>query len=156
MGFSNFNSRPREGANDRVKLSPVDHLISIPAPARGRTFYSLHVHTPGYFNSRPREGANVRRELALDDVEISIPAPARGRTEEMEKMVEACEFQFPPPRGGEPHPECHAGNQRIYFNSRPREGANDNILDYFQTRLISIPAPARGRTPPITFYFLEI
>ena len=82
----------------------------------------------------------------MEDINISIPAPARGRTHTI--------FVSP-----------HARN----FNSRPREGANGEPVfavkeaDTFQFppprggerrvavfdvvgRVISIPAPARGRT----------
>ena len=34
-----FNSRPREGANSKAWKFPIVVIISIPAPARGRTEY---------------------------------------------------------------------------------------------------------------------
>ena len=55
--------------------------ISIPAPARGRTF---------------------EREQVMECMDgISIPAPARGRTAQFVKSSSSSRFQFPPPRGGE-------------------------------------------------------
>ena len=58
-------------------------------------------------------------------------------------------FQFPPPRGGELVPSMMNGST-AHFNSRPREGANVFSLLQLPNTLISIPAPARGRTPPET------
>ena len=100
---------------------------------------------------------------------ISIPAPARGRTPlESFRSKFTLQFQFPPPRGGEPRTRSPATPTHSYFNSRPREGANapgghvPHIARYFNSRpreganifgplaprraRISIPAPARGRT----------
>ena len=117
-------------------------------PPRGRTSRTFRQYFNRYFNSRPREGANLPRRNWL---------PWRQR------------FQFPPPRGG----ELRSGLVYVkphYFNSRPREGANRAAprtgwpLHYFNSRpreganvrygagryhlpAISIPAPARGRTP---------
>ena len=119
-----FNSRPREGANALPPWALAPFLISIPAPARGRT-----------------DGRTVQLPL----IAISIPAPARGRTYSAGRYPPAAYFnsrpregannvypagiscavvfQFPPPRGGE-----RTSNPPIsrpsYFNSRPREGAN--------------------------------
>ena len=100
-----------------------DLPISIPAPARGRTFSAESTPNRCYFNSRPREGANEERELFLSVAQfqfppprggehdfkrnfftewnISIPAPARGRTSEIALYLFVGQFQFPPPRGGE-------------------------------------------------------
>ena len=144
----NFNSRPREGANeswmpalgttgkfqfppprggepDFCMIHSSADPISIPAPARGRTAGgSPHGAGPGYFNSRPREGANLRLiSAARWRYQISIPAPARGRTLPNKKARPQNGFQFPPPRGGEPRPKVPRITL-LYFNSRPREGAN--------------------------------
>ena len=54
-------------------------------------------------------------------------------------------FQFPPPRGGEPHNWFYP-SWPCNFNSRPREGANIRAWDNLRPDEISIPAPARGRT----------
>ena len=78
-----FNSRPREGANISAFYGVDLDDISIPAPARGRTFlggkcqrvFKISIPAPArgrtkcsdetmkfsHFNSRPREGANQRR-----------------------------------------------------------------------------------------------
>ena len=80
---TNFNSRPREGANREV----IHYVLST-----------------GNFNSRPREGANHDLHFPLQEVQ--------------------------------------------YFNSRPREGANNQEQAPQAKRIISIPAPARGRTGP--------
>ena len=120
------------------------------------------------FNSRPREGANdTAVGTTMQQNIISIPAPARGRTMARPALVEFNGFQVPPPRGGEPFCIPHLLKQPD-FNSRPREGANPCATAYLQIMLIfqfppprggeptdctvdssiiiSIPAPARGRT----------
>ena len=77
---------------------------------------------------------------------ISIPAPARGRTKLLRIRPIVGPFQFPPPRGGERHHLNHL-SPSVYFNSRPREGANLlHVSMQVRLSLISIPAPARGRT----------
>ena len=120
-----FNSRPREGANRPRPARGRGEPISIPAPARGRTWQPLRAClTVIDFNSRPREGANKREYLKELGLEISIPAPARGRTITLCKIWFRYIFQFPPPRGGEP----------LRFGG------------YAVRSVISIPAPARGRT----------
>ena len=64
LHLSNFNSRPREGANFIPKRS---------------------ISAAFYFNSRPREGANQETRLSWCVLSISIPAPARGRTKAVKK-----------------------------------------------------------------------
>ena len=76
-----FNSRPREGANNSAAPQRQSKHISIPAPARGRTGTSAH--------PEPHQA-------------ISSPAPARGRTQKSHLHTLMKQFQFPPPRGGEP------------------------------------------------------
>ena len=190
-----FNSRPREGANEKnpntsitadafqfppprggellFALSLACHdLISIPAPARGRTSKPTTEHNRiAYFNSRPREGANPRRPRlatrtrifqfppprggeqarssgASQSVIISIPAPARGRTTCGKRSSSKTTYFNSRPREGANLIPRRSNSAAFYFNSRPREGANGKApvtLRYIPP--ISIPAPARGRTP---------
>ena len=99
---ADFNSRPREGAN-RKKLENLEFLvISIPAPARGRTSSHLANCETEDFNSRPREGANRSR--------LGVGSPSgdfNSRPREGANMFSAL-------------PLLLCSN----FNSRPREGAN--------------------------------
>ena len=138
---------PRGGELHLLDLLGLVLLISIPAPARGRTFPAMVANSrDGNFNSRPREGANWiqhtnaqrRRDFNSRPREganvwsvhlrrlygISIPAPARGRT----------------------LPLLWGRGRAEHFNSRPREGANSEKLQNMGEYAISIPAPARGRT----------
>ena len=107
-----------------VLLSGIKPLISIPAPARGRTATEGVLDHSNLFQFPPPRGGEH-----WDAVD-----------EEWRKI-----FQFPPPRGGEP-PSRRVRRHLDDFNSRPREGAN--LLRYLKEEhpLISIPAPARGRT----------
>ena len=108
---------------------------------------------PRYFNSRPREGANFLGGLVISQAKISIPAPARGRTNRASFPSPRRIFQFPPPRGGEQYfiSFLHFSPD---FNSRPREGANAKAFERVGGHLISIPAPARGRTKGFRNYLI--
>ena len=78
-------------------------VISIPAPARGRTGMVKPPFWPGlYFNSRPREGANTARPFLAGDGPYFNSRPREGANGG--KTVQLYLI--------------------IYFNSRPREGAN--------------------------------
>ena len=122
--------------------------ISIPAPARGRTIFSV---------------------CGIWITVFQFPPPRGGEPDTKYKYVRKTIFQFPPPRGGEPllpRLEAPAGDISIPapargrtrrfrispgiladFNSRPREGANPGSGGVWRgDERISIPAPARGRT----------
>ena len=110
LDLSDFNSRPREGANGvLLQRSRTRPEISIHAPARGQTGNtSRGVEPLSHFNSRPREGANGFgfESGPLGDL-ISIHAPARGQTMTDGRILTASQFQFTPPRGGK-RPERRA------------------------------------------------
>ena len=146
--MSYFNSRPREGANDGQRVVIIRDQISIPAPARGRTYCpatnrhgwrisipapvrgrtSAAGQRPGCwpnFNSRPREGANRKLRCRFDATTISIPAPARGRTAWQRLLPLQVTISIPAPARGRTSRCCRAFPIGWDFNSRPREGAND-------------------------------
>ena len=77
---TNFNSRPREGANDFLDFFFQRSLISIPAPARGRT------------------GSNTSSGPGMI---FQFPPPRGGERPIKPWVVTVTLFQFPPPRGGE-------------------------------------------------------
>ena len=121
-----FNSRPRaRGDFDGIPYLPENRLISIPAPARGATSWTLEPFRAYEFQfPPPREGRPLLLRNSSMLKYISIPAPARGAT-----------------RAG-----SRATCEGWYFNSRPRaRGDYENILEVGRC-LISIPAPARGAT----------
>ena len=128
-GQSNFNSRPREGAN---------------------RFYRHLQRRPGDFNSRPREGANraschclyftllfqftpprggkpdhAGRDKILQD--ISIHAPARGQTPPLGPLPADPLFQFTPPRGGKPSQPSRFRQPQIFQFTPPRGGKPQNF-----------------------------
>ena len=110
-------------------------IISIPAPARGRT---------------RKENIDYLHQ------KISIPAPARGRTFFWVQNQRICRrFQFPPPRGGELIIRLAVIAARN-FNSRPREGANSPLPDgqilgsYFNSR------PREGANEQQFFLFFRL
>ena len=124
MSRLNFNSRPREGANERGGVYVGGRSISIPAPARGRTNPRCPEDGQYPFQFPPPRGG----ELAAGDVvwvpSISIPAPVRGRTGVTEDARDVLTISIPAPvRGRTPalRGEIPPGRD---FNSRPREGAN--------------------------------
>ena len=75
---SNFNSRPREGANLSWRTSNLVHGISIPAPARGRTWPLCWAVWGCYFNSRPREGANLLTNSRISTMIYFNSRPREG------------------------------------------------------------------------------
>ena len=104
--------------------------ISIPAPARGRTVVSCAIALELNFNSRPREGANLRWER-----------PGRNSPDFNSRPREGANLSFV---------FWFVG---WHFNSRPREGANFLHPQFERPVTISIPAPARGRTCVHAFSF---
>ena len=58
-------------------------------------------------------------------------------------------FQFTPPRGGKQKTPVLSVGLESYFNSRPREGANEAKREKEKRGGISIHAPARGQTPSL-------
>ena len=117
MSVLDFNSRPREGANLQHHSENLGDRISIPAPARGRTYgLTRRECISCNFNSRPREGANGLHFLP---------------------HLHANGFQFPPPRGGERGIPMYYINTQD-FNSRPREGANCKTAQNRAVYLVSL------------------
>ena len=145
---ADFNSRPREGANlgAFTLLLPLSRF-QFPPPRGGEHGITIHRRRPKLFQFPPPRGGEQYGVTVLGIGFISIPAPARGRT----RRVSTCRWP------------------KSDFNSRPREGANGRFIisprppSLFQFPpprggergllcvpelicLISIPAPARGRT----------
>ena len=119
-----FNSRTREGCDDRHLRIVHFHPVSIHAPARGAITSITGIQTTVSFNSRTREGCDpsklVRQAIPMFQFThprgvrsrlrapgtvppVSIHAPARGAI-------------APPDRGPTPRS----------FNSRTREGCDTN------------------------------
>ena len=122
--LQNFNSRPRTGGDISVGVGVAGDPISIPAPARGATLWSVH---------------SVSCDL------ISIPAPARGATLPRANIQRSVFISIPAPARGATNPVTVAG-RAINFNSRPRTGGDVFGLPLICRVVISIPAPARGAT----------
>ena len=103
----------------------VNHciLISIPAPARGRT-------------------ASMRFPLVL--VTFQFPPPRGGELNRPPAPVVQFNFNSRPREGAKHH--RHGSGATANFNSRPREGAKSSVTSQKRSEYISIPAPARGRT----------
>ena len=164
-----FNSRPREGANRPRPARGRGEPISIPAPARGRTWQPLRAClTVIDFNSRPREGANLGAfTLLLPLSRFQFPPPRGGERKKStgvnrwnvfqfppprggERIVLAYvqrlySFQFPPPRGGEPFKAGRHFYLDFDFNSRPREGANVEVTNGpNQADVFQFPPPRGG------------
>ena len=116
--YQYFNSRPREGANIGFQAQGDSaRNISIPAPARGRTFDTTFLALAFQISiPAPARGRTSTERLTCYGMEISIPAPARGRT----------------PSGA----WCSWGSSD--FNSRPREGANSKTAQNRAVYLVSL------------------
>ena len=122
---SDFNSRPREGANVLKEYGNHVQILFQFTPPRGGKLNSHMVEMPyGIFQFTPPRGGKPGRSGGETVCFISIHAPARGQT--LTHRMKALYL--------------------LYFNSRPREGANRGADQYRGMSLISIHAPARGQT----------
>ena len=103
-----------------------------------------------YFNSRPREGGDQVYYNWRSGKEISIRAPARGATPECYCVEDFCTISIRAPARGATPDKRRQNPGDEYFNSRPREGGDGDILyEYHCGIYISIRAPARGATAKI-------
>ena len=95
---------PRGGERFIVRVFIKLSVISIPAPARGRTVAARIAagESASYFNSRPREGANLAENV---------------------ERVRGADFNSRP-REGANAVFSSKSLGLTNFNSRPREGAN--------------------------------
>ncbi len=124
---SRFQSTPpHEGELDQRKLALSMFVVSIHAPARGRTNGGCRTLEPGL---------------------VSIHAPARGRTRCL--LASTCrlvEFQSTPPHEGELAEWHAAGAKRCVSIHAPARGRT--VVHYVvpKSQSVSIHAPARGRT----------
>ena len=194
MSYLCFNPRPRAGANLwRMRAhslewpfqstpprggEPCDttfefayDLVSIHAPARGRTVAQAYVETQWKrFNPRPRAGANLMRDRnkRMNSI-VSIHAPARGRTTANREESKSFGVSIHAPARGRTTYWCVWGTYRnvsIHAPARGRTGAPIATIyrrAQFQSTpprggelgaraqrrradRVSIHAPARGRT----------
>ncbi len=100
LDFHSFNSRTREGCDNKTFCRHSQNNVSIHAPARGAIWLLLlaalllmfqFTHPRGVrfvlycgvqrlisFNSRTREGCDPKIRLCENNEQVSIHAPARG------------------------------------------------------------------------------
>ena len=104
-------------------------VISIHAPAKGATPEPPHLPLAfPYFNPRSREGS--------DFTAVNLLTPLRA-------------FQSTLPRR-ERHRRLRSSSGSCYFNPRSREGSDVLSVDGAATTQISIHAPAKGATTPVS------
>ena len=160
--ISDFNSRPREGANRRRMICPSKAVfqfppregrtdgrtvqlpliaISIPAPARGEQTAGKKQAVGKYFNSAPRGGE--RRETGRKRNMSHFNSAPAGANRRAVAFIGNSPFQFRPPRGAN-FPILTRCQKLVYFNSRPARG-EQMYAAYLVRKRISIPPP-RGRT----------
>ena len=164
-----FNPRPRAGANTRTRVIIASDIVSIHAPARGRTMALGRIYaeimfqstpprggerpdsgglvTGGSFNPRPRAGANVGAIEHHSPVGVSFHAPARGRTLGHNAIAAIIKFQSTPPRGGERSRSQGFNRCNRFQSTPPRGGEQAQYCRGREVTMVSIHAPARGRTP---------
>ena len=121
-----FNSRPREGGDERQQRARSLLVVSTHAPARGAT--------------RPGR----KRSIAHTPFQLTPPRGGR-RAANVEVRAECGPFQLTPPRGGRLRQRTSLANLRS-FNSRPREGGDYVNEPVSQISEVSTHAPARGAT----------
>ena len=132
LAFRGFNSRTREGCDlPRGRCPQLFWTVSIHAPGRGatRSAPSNSCYHLG-FNSRTREGCDRSRCLLTLRILGSLHAPGRGATINVDKSTTDLQFQFTHPGGVR---LLRVRQQRVLsksFNSRTREGCDQNHQCY--------------------------
>jgi hypothetical protein len=126
--------------------------VSIRAPMRGRTPHAAPHVARASFQSAPPCGGELGQRARVDPPGgVSIRAPMRGRTPP-ETASDRVKMGFNPrPHAGANIPFILGPSTRPRFNPRPHAGANqsgDLRVDVFLD--VSIRAPMRGRTPPMS------
>ena len=101
-----------------------DNRFQFPPPRGGELHRRRRMLPLSNFNSRPREGANVIPSYVSCNLVISIPAPARGRTPSPGCSAPRAPISIPAPARGRTSNQSKTKAVGLYFNSRPREGAN--------------------------------
>ena len=99
---------------------------------------------PLYFNPRPLAGATGENGHPLSDKLISIHAPLRGRLIFIASIEIFIKFQSTPPCGGDMI-NYLVSTPLLDFNPRPLAGATRTASATFDSLIISIHAPLRGR-----------
>ena len=135
---------PRGGERYRFCSSMATGAISIPAPARGRT-RGLAGGYPCYdFNSRPREGANLQRRKTWQVFNDFNSRPREGANCCFLRYRPGTEFQFPPPRGGEPSVGA-PWKKLSRFQFPPPRGGEPYLLSWASpVRAFQFPPPRGG------------
>ena len=126
---SNFNPRSREGSDPAQAQGIVRRIISIHAPAKGATLKSA---------DRSRRHA------------ISIHAPAKGATRQSARCLDISNDFNPRSREGSDGYHRFPGRHADHFNPRSREGSDRVIWRHPKGIYISIHAPAKGATQPVS------
>ena len=98
-----------------------------------------------FFNSRTREGCDISSQKVMRNFAISTHAPAMGATYAGDNTDVPTKFQLTHPRGVR-RSVNRPSRRRRYFNSRTREGCDQNSKDASRNITISTHAPARGAT----------
>ena len=170
---SYFNPRSREGSDQKEVFGVHDNNISIHAPARGATRYSLTVlpvlpisiHAPARgataslrfyldikkFQSTLPRGERLVWQQCLPCIHhISIHAPARGAT--VPDQVIVCGPGYFNPRSREGSDHCHDVTKclEINFNPRSREGSDSSYAIHFPLRSHFNPRSREGSDRPST------
>ena len=135
---------PARGRTEAQQLKAQRDLISIPAPARGRTaVLPMEVMQDAISIPAPARGRTAWKRNQETSYFISIPAPARGRTLNFCRWAVRLYFNSRP-REGANFTLMGACQVSGYFNSRPREGANPKIWRIRATALFQFPPPRGG------------
>ena len=156
-GLQNFNSRPREGANfSTAGKRRGREDISIHAPARGQTRRQrkdqhrkgISIHAPARGQTgmavtyggledisihAPARGQTCTPPRKSPGLSISIHAPARGQTGGHPGFGQEDAISIHAPARGQTPASCLHLLVEVYFNSRPREGANRKTSQYLAT-----------------------
>ena len=123
--IANSNPRSREGSDREDQREVIEISISIHAPARGATIFTIPIPlATKNFNPRSREGSDFRSGAQRVLWAISIHAPARGATIKSGFHLTKLLFQSTLPRGERLYLISLPLSSISDFNPRSREGSD--------------------------------
>ena len=126
-------------------------LISIHAPAKGATSDWERQRREKQFQSTlPRRERLRQHFYATPEYVISIHAPAKGATSSGVTPHRPAPFQSTLPRRERQRTERAEARNGDDFNPRSREGSDGRVMIEQDVTTISIHAPAKGATLPVS------
>ena len=142
--FKRFNSRVREGRDERRAAGDLSRKVSTHASARDATIgRALPSRRDGRFNSRVREGRDIHKVLYTLITMFQLTRPRGTRLRAGRLLAGYFQFQLTRPRGTR---RAATPYRMAYgFNSRVREGRDSCRLCRLRYRKFQLTRPRGTR-----------